>query len=145
LGAEFIFTGALIQPGRPVIFGRAPFGAPESSQTPYKYFLGLPGNPVSSMVTFELFARPILEALAGTSSKLVFLRARLKSEVKLKPGLKRFLPARVSGEFERAEVELLPWQGSGDIAAMARANCYLVASAEQEQIAVGEWVPVLMR
>jgi molybdopterin molybdotransferase len=141
--AEFFFTGAQIQPGRPVVFGRAP-GALASKD--HKYFFGLPGNPVSTMVTFELFARPMVEALAGaTPRKLVFLHAKLKSEIKTKPGLKRFLPAILSGEFEQAEVELVRWQGSGDIAATSTANCYIVIPPDREQIAAGEWMPVLIR
>ncbi len=142
--AEFFFTGALIQPGKPIVFGRA-LGEPGGAEPP-KYFLGLPGNPVSTMVTFELFARPLIEALAGmTPRKLVFLSARLKGEIRTKPGLKRFLPAHLSGEFEGAEVELEPWQGSGDLAALARANCYAVVPSDRERIEAGEWVPVLLR
>ncbi len=138
LGAEFFFTGAKIQPGRPVVFGRLP--------TEHKYFFGLPGNPVSTMVTFELFARPMIEALAGMSPrKLTFVHARLKSEIHIKTGLKRFLPAVLSGEFENSEVELVAWQGSGDIAAVARANCYAVIPPDRDRIAVGEWVAVMMR
>jgi molybdopterin molybdotransferase len=185
--AEFLFTGAQIQPGRPVVFGRIPCGAgaparegEENSFKDYEkgapskgqasggrgfsradkrikesgtlapeghtYFFGLPGNPVSTMVTFELFARPVLEALTGmTPRKLIFLHAKLKSEIKTKPGLKRFLPAILSGEFEQAEVELARWQGSGDIAATASANCYIVIPPDRERIAAGEWVPLLMR
>src|SRR5690242_8803074 len=117
LEAEFFFTGALIQPGRPIVFGRASG----------KYFFGLPGNPVSTMVTFELFVRPLLDALSGAPvTPLRFLSAQLKSEVKTKPGLTRFLPATLSGEFERSTVELSKWQGSGDIATQTRTNCYLV-------------------
>ena len=146
LGAEFFFTGAQIQPGRPVVFGRVPCAASEtpSPEPKHRYFFGLPGNPISTMVTFELFARPVLEALAGMTPRgLVFLHARLKSEIRTKTGLKRFLPAILSGEFERAEVELVRWQGSGDIAATARANCYVVVPADRERIPAGEWVPVL--
>jgi len=187
--AEFFFTGAQIQPGRPVVFGRIPCGAgapaparereehgfkdyekdapskghgsgghgfSRADKTPresralapegYTYFFGLPGNPVSTMVTFELFARPVLEALTGmTARKLIFLHAKLKSEIKTKPGLKRFLPAILSGEFEQAEVELARWQGSGDIAATASANCYIVIPPDREKITAGEWVPLLMR
>ncbi len=136
LKAEFYFTGAEIQPGRPVVFGSCG----------KKYFFGLPGNPVSTMVTFELFARPMIEALAGmTPQRLVFLRARLKSEIQTKTGLKRFLPAVLSGEFENAEVELARWQGSGDIAALAGVNCYVVVPPERERIEAGEWVSLLMR
>lgn len=136
LGAEFFFTGAQIQPGRPVVFGRVQ----------ERYFFGLPGNPISTMVTFELFARPMLEALAGMAAReLSFVHARLKSEIKTKTGLKRFLPALLSGEFEQAEVELAGWHGSGDVAAMARSNCYIVIPPDREKIAAGEWVAILMR
>jgi len=143
--AEFFFTGAKIQPGRPVVFGRCGAGAP-ARETPATYFFGLPGNPISTMVTFELFAHPMLAALAGQSpEKLTFLHARLKREIRIKSGLKRFLPAILSGEFENSEVELVAWQGSGDIAATARANCYAVIPADRETIAAGEWVAVLPR
>lgn len=147
LNAEFFFTGAKIQPGRPVVFGRCPCGAATlGHERLEKYFFGLPGNPVSTMVTFELFARPMLEALAGMSPrKLVFVHAKLKSEIRVKPGLKRFLPATLSGKFEQSEVELVPWQGSGDVAATAKANCYIVIPPDRERIAAGEFVPILPR
>ena len=136
LGAEFFFTGAQIQPGRPVVFGRA-LG---------KHFFGLPGNPISTMVTFELFARPMLEALSGMAAEpLRFLHARLKSEIKTKTGLTRFLPGQLSGEFENAQVEPAGWHGSGDVAAMGRANCYVVIPPDRERIAAGEWVAVMLR
>jgi molybdopterin molybdotransferase len=140
--AEFFFTGAKIQPGRPVVFGKCGAGA-LARET---YFFALPGNPVSTMVTFELFARPMLEALAGQSpNKLAFLHARLESEIHVKTGLTRFLPALLSGEFQNSTVELILWQGSGDVAATARANCYLVIPPDRESIAAGEWVTVMMR
>jgi molybdopterin molybdotransferase len=160
LHAEFFFTGAKIQPGRPVVFGRVPRGAGaparESASAPvpqqgspalsHKYFFGLPGNPVSTMVTFELFARPILEALAGMSPHpLTFLHARLKSEIHIKTGLKRFLPAILSGAFEDSHVEIVPWQGSGDIAARTRSNCYIVIPPDREHFAAGDWVAVMLR
>ena len=98
------------------------------------------------MVTFELFVRPIVEGLAGmTPRKLAFLSARLKSDIKTKTGLTRFLPAALSGEFGDTEVELAAWHGSGDIASLTRANCYVVISPDRDQIQAGEWVPVLMR
>ena len=141
--AEFFFTGAEIQPGRPVVFGKC--GTSDSAR-PSTYFFGLPGNPVSTMVTFELFARPMLEALAGMSrSRLAFVCAKLKGEIHVKPGLKRFLPAILSGEFETSQVELVPWQGSGDVAATARANCYVVVPADRDRISAGEFVAVMMR
>jgi molybdopterin molybdotransferase len=155
LKAEFFFTGAKIQPGRPVVFGRVSCGsgscgsgapAREGASAPvkHKYFFGLPGNPVSTMVTFELFARPMLEALAGMSSRqLSFLHVRLKSEIHTKTGLTRFLPATLSGAYENSQVELVPWQGSGDIAAQARANCYIVIPPDRDHISAGEWVAIM--
>ena len=145
-GAEFFFTGTRIQPGKPIVFGQVsgiPGGIANDQQ---KYFFGLPGNPVSTMVTFELFVKPLVEALVGMAPrKLVFPRARLKSEIKTKPGLTRFLPALLFGEFHNSEVELVRWQGSGDIAAIARANCYVVIPPDRERIEGGEWVPILLK
>ena len=150
--AEFFFTGARIQPGKPIVFGRVPWGrgrlARELPVSPpaHVYFFGLPGNPVSTMVTFELFVRPLLEALTGMlPHKLAFLNARLKSSIKAKTGLTRFLPAILSGEFEQSQVELAAWHGSGDIASMVRANCYIVVPPDRDQIQAGEWVSILMR
>jgi molybdopterin molybdotransferase len=123
------------------VFGRTRRPTPQEQV----YFFGLPGNPVSTMVTFELFARPMIEALAGQApAPLAFVRARLKSEVRVKTGLTRFLPAVLSGEFEQAEVERVAWHGSGDIAATARANCYIVVPPDREKIAAGEDVALLM-
>jgi molybdopterin molybdotransferase len=149
--AEFFFTGAKIQPGRPVVFGRVSCGAGafarEISASPsHKYFFGLPGNPVSTMVTFELFARPVLEGLAGMFPRpLTFLHARLKSEIRVKPGLKRFLPAILSGQYENSHAELVSWHGSGDIGSIVRSNCLIVIPPDRERIPAGEWVAVMLR
>ncbi len=134
LGAEFIFTGAQIQPGKPVVFGKVN----------EKYFFGLPGNPVSTMVTFELFVRPILDALSGAApAPLRFLQARLRSEIKTKTGLTRFLPAELSGQFSQTEVDLIRWQGSGDFVSTARANCFAVIPPDRDYIPAGEMISIL--
>jgi molybdopterin molybdotransferase len=159
LEAEFFFTGATIQPGRPVVFGRVQCragdscgagslargaSAPASDSRSHKYFFGLPGNPISTMVTFELFARPMLEASSGMSPRpLTFLHARLKSDIRVKTGLTRFLPAILSGKYDDSLVEAVLWQGSGDIAARSRANCYVVIPPDREHILSGEWIAVM--
>ena len=136
LGAQFFFTGALIQPGKPVVFG-------EVGSIP---FFGLPGNPVSVMVTFELFARQMVETLSGAQpSRLKSASARLKKDFKTKTGLTRFLPAMLDGGLYDPEVEVVPWQGSGDMLAAAQANCYLVVPPNREKLAKGEMVTVVMR
>src|SRR5215472_1894431 len=163
LGAEFFFTGVLIQPGRPAVFGELKFSAEGNGWAgpPFVYdpeafakverrraipFLALPGNPVSTMVTFDLFARPLLLALGGAApSRLPSAKARLKSDFKTKTGLTRFLPALLEGGLENPEVAIIPWQGSGDLLASARANCYLIVPPDREAIAAGEMVSILLR
>jgi molybdopterin molybdotransferase len=136
LGAKFFFTGALIQPGKPVVFG-------EVEAIP---FFGLPGNPVSVMVTFELFARQIVEALSGAEpERLKSAKAKLRKDFKTKTGLTRFLPAKLDGGLEDPEVEVVPWQGSGDMLAAARADCYLVVPPDREKLGKGEMVTVVLR
>ena len=151
LQAEFFFTGAKIQPGRPVVFGRVhvwsgrprPRGSAQASDRTNISSVS-PATPVSTMVTFELFARPMLEALAGMSPRpLTFLHARLKSDIRIKTGLTRFLPAILSGKYEDSHAEPVPWQGSGDIAARSRANCYIVVPPDREHILAGEWIAVM--
>ncbi len=138
LGAQFFFTGVLIQPGKPLVFGELR-GA--NKTTP---FFGLPGNPVSTMVTFQLFVRPVLDALAGARQQApLFAQAQLKSDLKVKPGLTRFLPARLGGSHEHPEVELVKWQGSGDLMAAAAANCYIVVPPDKEYFEAQEYITVL--
>jgi molybdopterin molybdotransferase len=139
LGAEFFFTGVAIQPGKPVVFGQVKL---DGKTTP---FFGLPGNPVSTMVTFQLFARPVLDALGGSEpDPLPFAQARLKESFTTKTGLTRFLPAHLSGTHECPEVELVRWQGSGDLMAASRANCYIVVPPDREMFEKGEAISVLL-
>jgi len=134
LGAEFFFNRVLIQPGQPLVFGRAAG----------TFFFGLPGNPASTMVTFELFGRAALELLEGQSDPaLPFLQARLITDFRHKPGLTRFLPARLSPD--GAELAPIPWRGSGDVPALARANAFLVADADRESWRAGDLIRVLLR
>jgi molybdopterin molybdotransferase len=136
LGAEFFFDAVAIRPGRPAVFGKC--GG--------TFVFGLPGNPVSTMVTFELFAVPAIDLLSGAGARdLPFVEARLGAALNEKPGLTHFLPARVEWHIATPEVKALPWQGSGDIAALAHANCFLVVAADREQVKVGETMPILLR
>jgi molybdopterin molybdotransferase len=144
-GAEFFFTGALIQPGKPVVFGRMPRAASQPEQG-WVYFFGLPGNPVSTQVTFALFVAPMLRALAGrVEIAPVFVEARLAEYVKGGAKVTRFLPAELRGAWEAVTVRVVGWQGSGDVAANARGNCYVVLPAGVERFEAGEAVRVLLR
>ena len=132
LGADFLFDRVLIQPGQPLVFGRARG----------KCFFGLPGNPASSMVTFKTIAAAAVELSAGLrASELRIPRLRLTTDFHHKSGLTRFLPALVSGD--GTLVTPLPWQGSGDVAALARANAFLVAEADRESWKKGDEMGVI--
>lgn len=141
-GAEFYFTGVRMQPGKPVVFGRLPATEAHVEQ----WIFGLPGNPVSTAVTALLFAMPMLRALGGeTAAQPVFAQATLIAAVKGKPGLTRFVPAVLTAGLAGATVVAAGWHGSGDLAANARANCYLVVPPDVETLAVGDAVTVLLR
>jgi molybdopterin molybdotransferase len=155
-GARFHFTGVRIQPGKPLVFGELPFGKRHSgnaqkvkNKNGTKCFFGLPGNPVSSAVTFLLFAAPLLAALAGSRESVPrFVLARLSRDTDKhgKPGLTRFLPASCTfgAAGELPEVALVSWQGSGDIAALARSNCFLVVPEETSTLEAGAIVRILL-
>ena len=136
LGAAFYFTGARIQPGKPIVFGSLREGALP--------FFGLPGNPVSSIVCFALFVAPVLAALGGEREyRPPFVQARLGAAVMAKPGLTRFLPALLTHAIDGSVVEALVWQGSGDLATTARANCFLVVPEDAAELNAGTTVTVL--
>jgi molybdopterin molybdotransferase len=142
LGAEFFFTGVKMQPGKPVVFGRLP----ASADLPSQFFFGLPGNPVSTQVTFHCFVEPLLRAMSGAAVYSPrFAQATLTENATGKPGLMQVLPARLTANRARPEVRLVSWQGSGDLAANARANCYAVLPPEKERFAAGDVITVLLR
>lgn len=132
-GAEFYFDRVLVQPGQPLIFGQAKG----------TFFFGLPGNPASTMVCFEVFARAALELIAGLEETLLPLtEAPLGRDFHHKPGLTRFLPARLD---EEGRLWPLGWSGSGDIPALVRTNAFLVAEADKPDYMAGERIRVLLR
>jgi len=136
LGAEFYFQGVALRPGKPLAFGRA--GG--------KFFFGLPGNPVSTLITFALFARPAIAALGGaTPEPVVFLRARLAQPYQQKAALTAFMPARIECSSGDPVVSLIGWQGSGDLVGVAAANGFLVVHPHQTSLAAGDWVDVMTK
>jgi molybdopterin molybdotransferase len=136
LGAEFYFDAVGIRPGKPAVFGRC-------RKT---WVFGLPGNPVSTMVTFQLFVIPAIDILSGAEARpLPLLEATLATPIKEKAALTHFLPAQVEWAGLTPKVTVLRWQGSGDIAALTRANCFVMVPADRLDIAAGEKVSVLPR
>ena len=139
LGADLYFDAVAIRPGRPAVFGVCK-GKP---------VFGLPGNPVSTMVTFELFLLPALDILSGGIVRpLPLLRAKLAAATVQKSALTHFLPAKLEwhdGETGEPTVREIPWHGSGDIVALAEANCFLVVPQAKLEWSAGEWIAVLPR
>jgi molybdopterin molybdotransferase len=134
LGVEFHFERVRVQPGQPTAFGTFD-GKP---------VFGLPGNPGSTLITYQLFARPALELVGGmTEPFLPLLTARFSAPFKHKLGLTRFLPARLAADGE--SLEHIPWQGSSDIPALARANVFLIADHDREHWAVGDSIRVMLK
>ena len=133
--AESIFNAVAIRPGKPVVFAICQ----------NKPVFGLPGNPVSTMVTFDLFVSPAIDILSGTQpAPIPFLEAILTERMQEKPGLTHFLPATLEYA-DHPRVTALRWQGSGDTIAMSRANCLLVIPPDRETINAGERVNVVPR
>ncbi len=130
LGAEFFFDSVAIRPGKPVVF----------STCRGKFIFGLPGNPASTMVTFELFVRPALELLVGAEARdMPIVAAKLAAPVRLKSALTYFLPARLELCDGGPVVRELPWPSSGDIVALAHATGFIVVRPERLGMAAGEW------
>jgi molybdopterin molybdotransferase len=124
LGGEQIFWRIGMRPGAPVGFGTLG-GVP---------WIGLPGNPVSTMVTFELFVRPAIRRLQGHA--LPFrrtVRVVVAEPIPLGPKLRHYLRAVVTGN----EARLTGPQGSGILTSMARANALLIVPADMPVVAVG--------
>jgi molybdopterin molybdotransferase len=161
-GAEFFFTGVKMQPGKPVVFGRMPKAASQrvnesasqragaakaEGSEEWVYFFGLPGNPVSTQVTFHCFVEPLLRALCGVDVDAIapnFVQATLADDVRAKAGLTRLLPARLTHSFDKPEIRLVSWRGSGDLGANARANCYAVLP-DGRDLRAGDVITVLLR
>jgi molybdopterin molybdotransferase len=132
---RFGFWKVAMKPGKPIAFGR--YGG--------AYFFGLPGNPVSAMVTFYQLVQPALRALAGVTEvdPPILLRAACESRLRKKPG-------RL--EFQRGVLARLPCgaytvrstghQGAGVLRSMSEANCFIVLPLEQGDVEPGAEVEV---
>ncbi len=134
IGARIYFDKVSIRPGKPTVFARR-------NQT---WFFGLPGNPVSTSVTFNVFARPAIRKMQGENSPLLpTVRAVLVHSIKDASSRRSYLPARLFIEDGRAMVESLKWGGSSDLVAFMKANALIMVREDTHEIAEGETVEVL--
>jgi molybdopterin molybdotransferase len=159
LGVKQVFHKISLRPGKPLWFG-----VKENGERSVLVF-GLPGNPVSSLVCFELFVRPAISAMAGRGFLgLPVTRARLRHDFRQGGGRQAYLPGRLAPagatnssvvpetdgaaawDWPSADllVEILPWQGSADLATLARANCLARLSGDKQDLAAGDGVDVVL-
>lgn len=140
LDVRQVFHKVALRPGKPLWFGAKSHG---DSQV---LVFGLPGNPVSTCVCFELFVRPTIAALAGRGfAKPKTVAAQLAHDFSYKGGRASYLPAQIACDPTDAlpMVEMLAWHGSADLATLARANALVRLGTEPEQFKAGATVDVL--
>ena len=134
IGAEIYFDRVTIRPGKPTVFARR-------GRTCY---FGLPGNPVSTSVTFNVFARPAIRKMQGDNSPLPhIIVATLSRAIRDASNRRSYLPARLYIEGGRALAESLKWGGSSDLVAFMNANSLIVVGEDVHEIEAGEMVDVL--
>jgi molybdopterin molybdotransferase len=134
IGAEIFFDKVQIRPGKPIVFAKR-------QQT---FFFCLPGNPVSTSVTFNVFVRPaIRKMLNSTTSPGSIVTAVLAHPLKDDSNRRSYLPGRLFIEDGRAFIEPLKWGGSSDLVAFVNANALIIVAEDVHEIAKGQAVEVL--
>jgi len=127
------FWRVAIKPGKPLAFGRLGDAR----------FFGLPGNPVSTAVTFLQLVRPALVRLAGgTPAHPTRFKLPTRTELDKRPGRENFLRARLDFSGDTPSVHAIDHQGSGVMRSMSAADCFIVLPAASEAVAAGEYVTV---
>jgi molybdopterin molybdotransferase len=143
MGAALDFWRVRIRPGAPLGFGWLP---DPNEPTRHIAWIGLPGNPVSAMVTFELFVRPALRRLGGYRAlHRTPVRVRVRERIETAVPLTHYLRAIVSPAADGTlEATLTGPQGSGLLTSMARANALLTVPETRRSVAAGETVDALL-
>lgn len=135
IGAQIYFDKVIIRPGKPIVFAR--LGS--------TFFFGLPGNPVSTSVTFNVFVRPAIRKMQGDASPtLPIVSAHLSRPIKDKSSRRSFLPARFYVEAGRAMVEPLKWGGSSDLVAFMCAGALIIVPEDAHEIDEGQLVDAML-
>ena len=137
LGVEQIFHRVNLKPGKPLWFGVLQVAGRE------KLVFGLPGNPVSGLVCFELFARAAICGLSGqTPTDFLSENARLTCDHAQRGGRPTYWPSLLKRERTDYLVEPLNWQGSADLRSLVDSNCLAFFPAGNERYEAGRCVKV---
>jgi molybdopterin molybdotransferase len=133
-GVEVLFDKIAMKPGKPTVFGHR-------AQT---YVFGLPGNPISTMVSFHVFVRPlILFLLKAENSDPQMLEATLDAPAKCDPQRASLVPALVRFEAGHYRIKTAPWKGSSDLAGLSRANGLVMIPRGEGSLEPGQNVQFL--
>lgn len=127
------FWKVAVKPGRPLAFGKI-------KDT---IFFGLPGNPVSVMVTFLLFVLPSINMLSGRNFEMLFKDAILQSDIRKRKGRAEFQRGLAQYDNGKIYVESVGEQGSGILSSMNKANCLIYLSVEQGSLKVNDSVKII--
>lgn len=135
LGIQIQFEAVSMRPGKPTVFARRG----------QQFVFGLPGNPVSTFVAFELFVVPVLQALQGLpAGPLKMVRGRLQDRILEKSGRTALLPATVSVESGDIRIQPVSWKGSADLFSLADANGLVVVPLECKEMSAGQQADALL-
>jgi molybdopterin molybdotransferase len=138
LGVQQVFHKVNLKPGKPLWFGLLP-GAEAN-----KLVFGLPGNPVSSLVCFELFVLPAMMAMMERAWARPYLRAELSDRFQQRGDRPTFFPGWVERAGERLQAKLLDWRGSADLRTLTDANCLVHFPAGEQNYPAGSPVDVYL-
>ncbi len=134
LNTHVYFEKVALRPGKPVIFGRKDT----------TFIFALPGNPVASFVTFELFIYPAIRKMMGfTDIHRTTLKASLETEILVRRKRREYRPAFLLMHNNAWLVSPVEWHGSADLLATTRANCLLIVREDAEKLAAGQLVDVI--
>ena len=138
LAVKQVFHKVSLRPGKPLWFGILAADGGD------KLVFGLPGNPVSSLVCFELFVRPALARMSGRDAGCRTVRAQLNANHRTRGDRTTYYPARTVPRDGPLEVEPLNWKGSADLRTLADADCLIGFPGGSREYRVGDWVDVRM-
>jgi molybdopterin molybdotransferase len=135
LGIQIQFEAVSMRPGKPTVFARRG----------KQFVFGLPGNPVSTFVAFELFVAPVLQSLQGLpGGDLKLVRGELRGKILEKSGRTALLPATVALESGHIRIQPVSWKGSADIFSLVDANGLVVVPSECRELLPGQEVDALL-
>ena len=135
LGVEVLFDKIAMKPGKPTVFGHR-------GET---FVFGLPGNPISTMVSFHVFVRPlILSLLKAADTKPEILDAKLEAPAKCDPERAALVPALVRFDAGQYRIRTAPWKGSSDLAGLARANALIMIPRREGNLEAGDTAQFLL-